>query len=280
VTDDSERVEDLLQYLKRAAFRLHCVQAASLVRRIESACRPSASSRTRLPGLSGASSEEFDSSSHHPHHSPIFFRDAEAWKFVPTEIIRVSCRYKPDGPFGSGAPAARRRGNVYVGHDPRRPHGCRQFAARQDLASDVDDDALTQARHATYSAQHSGRPAEHLQPTSSGRGPLHLPQGPAPRHHLRPHDLMQDAPISGASARGRTRSCTSPGTPRPRFWAASTSRLRNDAISSWKGRAALDHGDLFIAVELKSRIFSKTMNENAGAHRFAPARGGRVANTE
>jgi two-component system CheB/CheR fusion protein len=276
VTDDSERVEDLLQYLKASrGFDFTAYKRASLVRRIEK--------RLQTVGLLSYHAYQ-DYLEHHPEefdqlfntiliNVTNFFRDAEAWKFVATEIIpRILADTKPDGAIRVWSAGCASGEEAYTLAMILVDHmGVDQFRRRVKIfASDVDDDALTQARHATYSAQHvQDVPAEHLQRYFERVEDRYIFHKDLRRAIIfGRHDLVQDAPISRVhllvcrnTLMYFTRDAQAKILGRFHF------SLRNDGYL-FMGRAELllTHGDLLTPVELKSRVFSKTMNENAREH--------------
>jgi two-component system CheB/CheR fusion protein len=276
VTDDSERVEDLLQYLKASrGFDFTAYKRASLIRRIEK----------RLQTVSLLSYHAYqDYLEHHPEefgqlfntiliNVTNFFRDPEAWKFVATEIIpRILADTRPDGAIRVWSAGCASGEEAYTLAMILVDHmGVDQFRRRVKIfASDVDDDALTQARHATYSAQHvQDVPAEYLQRYFERVEDRYIFHKDLRRAIIfGRNDLVQDAPISRVhllvcrnTLMYFTRDAQAKVLGRFHF------SLRNDGYL-FMGRAELllTHGDLFTPVELKSRVFSKTMNENAREH--------------
>jgi two-component system CheB/CheR fusion protein len=276
MTNDSERVEDLLQYLKASrGFDFTAYKRASLVRRIEK--------RLQTVGLLSYHAYQ-DYLEHHPEEFGLLFntilinvtnfiRDAEAWAFVATEIIpRILADTRPDCAIRVWSAGCASGEEAYTLAMILVDHmGVDQFHRRVKIfASDVDDDALTQARHATYSAQHvQDVPAEHLQRYFERVEDRYIFHKDLRRAIIfGRHDLVQDAPISRVhllvcrnTLMYFTREAQAKVLGRFHF------SLRNDGYL-FMGRAELllTHGNLFTPVELKSRVFSKTMNQNAREH--------------
>ncbi len=274
--DPSERVEDLLQYLKKTrGFDVTAYKRSSLVRRIDK----------RLQAVSVPSYEGYqDYLEHHAEEFGLLFntilinvtsflRDAEAWKFVSTEVVpRIMAEARPDGAIRVWSAGCASGEEAYTLAMILVDHmGADQFRHRVKIyASDIDDEALTQARHATYSAQH----VQDIPPEQLKRYFERVEDRYVFNKDLRRaiifgrHDLVQDAPIARVNllvCRNTlmyfTREAQTKVLGRFHF------SLRNGGYL-FMGRAELllTHADLFTPVDLKSRVFSKTMNQTARAH--------------
>ncbi len=173
--DSSERVEDLLQYLKKTrGFDITAYKRSGLVRRID----------RRLQAVSVPSYDGYqDYLEHHAEEFDLlfntilinvtsFFRDAEAWRFVATEVVpRIMADARPDGAIRVWSAGCASGEEAYTLAMILVDHmGVHQFRHRVKIyASDFDDEALAQARHATYSAQHvQDIPPSSSRATSSG----------------------------------------------------------------------------------------------------------------
>src|SRR5215470_1757581 len=145
--------------------------------------------------------------------------------------------------------------------------GIEPFRRRVKIyASDVDDEALMQARHATYTAsQVEDVPPELLSKYFERVDDRYLFHKDIRRSIIfGRHDLVQDAPISRVNllvCRNTlmyfTRETQAKVLNRFHF------ALRNGGFL-FMGRAELllTHGELFTPVELKWRVFSKTVAQN------------------
>ena len=119
-----------------------------------------------------------------------FFRDPPAWEYYTGEVIpRLLDAIGPTSRSASGAPAAprARRPTRWRWCSPRRS-GTEAYLERVKIyATEVDEDALNQARQASYGREgrrgDPGGPARAL--LRAGRPALHVPQGPAAHRHLR-----------------------------------------------------------------------------------------------
>ena len=271
--DPSERVEDLLQYLKKTrGFDVTAYKRSSLVRRID----------RRLQAVSVPSYDGYqDYLEHHAEEFDLlfntilinvtsFFRDAEAWRFVATEVVpRIMADARPDGAIRVWSAGCASGEEAYTLAMILVDHmGMDQFRHRVKIyASDIDDEALTQARHATYSAQH----VQDVPPEQLKRYFERVEDRYVFNKDLRRaiifgrHDLVQDAPIARINllvCRNTlmyfTREAQAKVLGRLHFSLRSGGYL-------FMGRAELllTHGDLFTPVELKFRVFSKTMNQTA-----------------
>jgi two-component system, chemotaxis family, CheB/CheR fusion protein len=269
--DDSERVEELLQYLKKTrGFDFTAYKRSSLVRRIEK----------RLQVIGASSYEEYQGYlENHPEEFGLlfnnilinvtnFFRDSEAWRFVAAEVVpRILSDAQPEGAIRVWSAGCASGEEAYTLAMILVEHlGMDQFRHRVKIyASDVDDEALTQARHATYSAQH----VQDIPPELLKRYFDRIDDRYVFNKDLRRaiifgrHDLVQDAPIARVhllvcrnTLMYFTRETQAKILGRFHF------SLRNGGYL-FMGRAELllTHGDLFTPVDLKSRVFSKTLNQ-------------------
>ena len=120
-----------------------------------------------------------------------FFRDPEAWEYVASNVIpQLLAQRGPTDPLRVWSAGCASGQEAYtlamllaeaLGQDGFR-HRVKIYA------TDVDEEALTEARAATYDAKDrrigAARPSHALLRRSEGT--LRLSQGPAPRGHLRP----------------------------------------------------------------------------------------------
>ena len=274
--DSSERVEDLLQYLKKTrGFDITAYKRSGRVRRID----------RRLQAVSVPSYDGYqDYLEHHAEEFDLlfntilinvtsFFRDAEAWRFVATEVVpRIMTDARPDGAIRVWSAGCASGEEAYTLAMILVDHmGVDQFRHRVKIyASDFDDEALAQARHATYSAQHvQDIPPEQLKSYFERVEDRYVFKKDLRRAIIfGRHDFVQDAPIARVNVlvcRNTlmyfTREAQAKVLGRFHF------SLRNGGYL-FMGRAELllTHGDLFTPMELKFRVFSKTVNQTAREH--------------
>ena len=276
MTDDGERVEDLLQYLKTSrGFDFTAYRRSSLVRRIQK----------RLQTVSLPSYDAYQGYlENHPEEFSLlfntilinvtnFFRDAEAWKFVATEIVpRILADTSADNAIRVWSAGCASGEEAYtLAMILVDQMGVDQFRRRVKIyASDLDEEALTQARHATYSAQH----VQDVPPEQLKRYFERVEDRYVFHQDLRRavifgrHDLVHDAPIARVhllvcrnTLMYFTREVQTKVLGRFHY------SLQNGGYL-FMGRAELllTHGGLFAPVQLKSRVFSKAMNHNAREH--------------
>src|ERR1700730_4883638 len=276
MTDDGERVEDLLQYLKTSrGFDFTAYRRSSLVRRIQK----------RLQTVSLPSYDAYQGYlENHPEEFSLlfntilinvtnFFRDAEAWKFVATEIVpRILADTSADDAIRVWSAGCASGEEAYtLAMILVDQMGVDQFRRRVKIyASDLDEEALTQARHATYSAQH----VQDVPPEQLKRYFERVEDRYVFHQDLRRavifgrHDLVHDAPI----ARVHLLVCRSTlmyftREVQTKVLGRFHYSLQNGGYL-FMGRAELllTHGGLFAPVQLKSQVFSKAMNHNAREH--------------
>jgi two-component system, chemotaxis family, CheB/CheR fusion protein len=199
-----------------------------------------------------------------------FFRDPEAWGYVSSQIVpRLLAGSRPDSAiriWSSGCASGEEAYTLAI--ILAEQLGIEQFRRRVKIyASDVDEDALAQWRHATYTAsQIQDLPTELLARYFERIDDRFVFHKDLRRSIIfGRHDLVQDAPISRVNllvCRNTlmyfTRDTQAKVLNRFHF------ALRDGGFL-FMGRAELllTHAELFTPVELKWRIFTKTMNQNA-----------------
>ncbi len=193
-----------------------------------------------------------------------FFRDTAAWEYLKNEIIpRIISQKSGEDPirvWSAGCASGQEAYSLAI--LLAEALGVEQFRQRVKIyATDVDQEALTQARHASYSA----REVESLDPELRQQYFEVFPDRYVFRSDLRRtvifgcHDLMQDAPISrldllvcrntlmyfNAETQGRILA---------RFHFALN---HTGALFVGKAEMLLTHGNLFSPISLEYRIFNK-----------------------
>jgi two-component system CheB/CheR fusion protein len=273
MSSDEQSVEGLLDYLKATrAFDFTAYKRSSLMRRIEK----------RLQALGLSSYEDYQNHLEaHPDEFGLlfntilinvtsFFRDPEAWDFVAAEIVpRILAASRPEAAIRIWSAGCASGEEAYsIAMHLAEQLGIDQFRRRAKIyASDVDEDALSQARHAIYTAQQvQGIPPHLLDRYFERLEDRYLFHKEVRRSIIfGRHDLVQDAPISRVNlllCRNTLMYFTRESQAKvlSRFHFA----LRNGGFL-FMGRAELllTHGELFTPVELKHRIFAKTMSKNS-----------------
>src|SRR6266850_3389422 len=177
-----------------------------------------------------------------------FFRDPEAWGFLTSQIVpRLLAGSRPDTAVRAWSTGCASGEEAYTLAMILAEHlGIEAFRRRVKIyASDVDEDALMQARHATYSASDvEDVPPELLSKYFERIDDRYLFHKDIRRSIIfGRHDLLQDAPISRVSLLV----------------------CRNTLMYFTRETQAellLTHGELFTPVELKWRVFTKTVTQN------------------
>src|SRR6266403_153552 len=272
MSSDDERLETLLDYLKGTrGFDFSAYKRSSLVRRIQ----------TRLQAVAADSYDAYrDYLEAHPEEFSLlfntilinvtsFFRDPDAWQFLTSQIVpRILAGSRSDSTIRVWSTGCASGEEAYtLAMILAEQIGIEAFRRRVKIyASDVDDDALTQARHATYTAsQVEDVPPELLSRYFEQVDDRHLFHKELRRSIIFVrHDLVQDAPISRVDllvCRNTlmyfTRETQAKVLNRFHF------ALRHGGFL-FMGRAELllTHGELFTPVELKWRVFTKTVTQN------------------
>ena len=272
MSSDDERVEALLDYLKATrGFDFSAYKPSSLVRRIQK----------RLQAVSSSSYEQYRSYLEaHPEEFQLlfntilinvtsFFRDPEAWEFLATQVVpRVLTGGRPDSTIRVWSTGCASGEEAYtLAMILAEQLGVEPFRRRVKIyASDVDEDALIQARHATYTAQQ----VEDVPPELRSRYFERVDDRYLFNKDVRRsiifgrHDLVQDAPISRVNllvCRNTLMYFTRETQARVlnRFHFA----MRDGGVL-FMGRAELllTHGELFTPMELKWRVFTKATSSS------------------
>src|SRR5215470_15498274 len=197
-----------------------------------------------------------------------FFRDQEAWAFLTSQIVPRILGGRADSAIRVWSAGCASGEEAYtLAMVLAEQLGIEAFRRRVKIyASDVDEEALMQARHATYTAsQVQEVPAELLARYFERVDDRYSFHKDVRRSIIfGRHDLVQDAPISRVNllvCRNTlmyfTRETQAKVLNRFHF------ALRNGGFL-FMGRAELllTHGELFTPVELKWRVFSKTVAQS------------------
>jgi two-component system CheB/CheR fusion protein len=198
-----------------------------------------------------------------------FFRDPEAWEFLSSQIVpRIIASGRAEAAIRVWSTGCASGEEAYtLAIILAEQLGFEQFRRRVKIyASDVDEDALMQARHAIYTAsQVQDIPSELLSRYFERVDDRYLFHKDVRRSIIfGRHDLVQDAPISRVNllvCRNTLMYFTRDAQAKVlnRFHFA----LRDGGFL-FMGRAELllTHGELFTPVELKWRVFTKTVTQN------------------
>ena len=134
-----------------------------------------------------------------------FFRDPDAWQYISTDVIpRLLTERGPEAPIRVWSAGCASGQEAYtLAMLLAESLGPDVFRQRVKIyATDVDEDALTEARAANYEARAmESVPAELLNKCFEPERALHVPQRPAPRGDFRSQRLSPGrAHIPGRSA--------------------------------------------------------------------------------
>src|SRR5262245_10085185 len=272
MSSDDVRFEALLDYLKGTrGFDFTAYKRSSLMRRIQK--RLQAVGTESYDGYQGyleAHPEEFGLLFNTILiNVTSFFRDPEAWGYVTSQIVpRVLTVGKPESAIRVWSTGCASGEEAYtIAMILAEQLGVEAFRRRVKIyASDVDEDALLQARHATYAASQLEDVPPELRSKYFERVDARYLFNKDIRRSIifGRHDLVQDAPISRVNllvCRNTlmyfTRETQAKVLNRFHF------ALRNGGFL-FMGRAELllTHGELFTPVELKWRVFSKTVAQS------------------
>jgi two-component system, chemotaxis family, CheB/CheR fusion protein len=207
-----------------------------------------------------------------------FFRDPPAWEAVRSRAVPhiLAAKSSPDEPIRAWSAGCASGEEAYtIAMVLAEELGIEEFQQRVKIyATDVDDDALNAARHATYSERHvQGVPPELLSKYFEQAEGIYTFRKDLRRQVIfGRHDLINDAPIS------RVDLLTCRNT--LMYFSAETqarvlSRLHfalNDGGFLLLGRAEtlMAHGHSFVTVDLKRRLSRKGPRRSARDRVYVP----------
>src|SRR5688572_17014819 len=262
VTEPDPQFEALLVYLKEArGFDFTGYKRSSLMRRV--------SRRMSQAGIESYS-DYLDHLQVHPEEFTAlfntilinvtsFFRDPEAWDHLRAEVLPpIIAGTGPIRVWSAGCASGQEAYTLAIAF--AEALGLDEFRQRVKIyATDVDEEGLSQARHATYSEEEiAGLPSEYRERYFETNGSRYTFRTDLRRSVIfGRNDLVQDAPISridllvcrnalmyfNAETQSRILS---------RFHFALTDQ---GVLFLGKAEMLLSHGDLFAPVDLKWRIF-------------------------
>lgn len=266
-SDDDRQFDSLLDYLKQTrGFDFAAYKRASLIRRV--------TVRLQLLGLASFG-DYIDYLEVHPEefnklfntiliNVTSFFRDEAAWEALSTQVIpRIVENKAPGGTIRAWCAGAASGEEAYsLAMVLAEKIGAAQFQQRVKIyATDVDEEALNQARQAVYTEKQVETIPKELREKYFERNDERY----VFRKDLRRsvifgrHDLIQDAPISRVDilvCRNTLIYFNSETQAKVllRFHFA----LNDDCILFLgKSEMLLTHSDLFVPLDLKRRIFSR-----------------------
>ena len=262
--------QEVLDYLKRSrGFDFGGYKPATLYRRLQK--------RMEMVNITSCS-EYLDYLEVHPDEFPqlfntilinvtSFFRDPSSWETLEQTFIPLMRAAGPDTPFRIWSAGCASGEEPYTIMMMLAEHlGMDAVRQRVKLyATDIDDEALQEARMATYSARDvAGIPEHLLAKYFRQSGPNYVFSSDLRRNVIfGKHDLMNDAPISRVdllTCRNTLMYFNSEVQSRilSRFHFA----LRpNGLIMLGKAEMLFSHSSLFAPLDLKRRIFTKVPQE-------------------
>jgi two-component system CheB/CheR fusion protein len=207
-----------------------------------------------------------------------FFRDQDAWEFVSTEVIpRVLAERGPGDPIRVWSAGCASGQEAYtLAMLLAEALGPEAFRQRVKIyATDVDEDALAEARGAAYDAKAVESVPSDLLPRYfekvNGRYIFHkdLRRGVI----FGRNDLVKDAPISRVDLLvcRNTLMYLNAETQRNVLGRLDFALAPQGALFLGHAEMLLSHGDQFTPLNLKHRIFRKAAGSHAGVERHDPA---------
>ncbi|KBZ65565.1 CheR family methyltransferase [Mycobacterium colombiense] len=206
-----------------------------------------------------------------------FFRDPDAWEFVSTEVIpRLLAERGPNDPIRVWSAGCASGQEAYtlamLLAEALGPDGFRQRV--KIYATDVDEDALTEARIASYDA----KAVESVPPDLLGRYFEQVNGRYVFHKDLRRavifgrNDLVKDAPISRVDLLVCRNSLMylNAETQRNVLGRLHFALAPQGTLFLGHAEMLLSHGDRFAPLNLKHRIFRKAAGTHGGVDRYDP----------
>jgi two-component system, chemotaxis family, CheB/CheR fusion protein len=210
-----------------------------------------------------------------------FFRDPPAWEYLSAEVLPQLTAEKPDGEpiriWSAGCASGEEAYTLAMAvAEALGPESVRQRV--KIYATDVDEEALSQARQARYTAkQVEGVPPELLERYFERNGDGYVFSKELRRSVIfGRHDLIQDAPISRIDllvCRNTLMYLNS--ETQSHVLARFSFALREGGyLMLGKAEMLLAHSDLFTSVDLKRRVFRKVPGATLGERLMVLTEGG------
>lgn len=199
-----------------------------------------------------------------------FFRDESIWEYIGSEIIpRIVAGKEPTEPIRVWTAGCASGQEAYtVAMVMAEALGIEQFKARVKIyATDIDDEALHQARHSTYTAKEvSSVPPELLEKYFERIDSFYTFRKDLRRSVIfGRHDLLQDAPISRIDLLTcRNSLMYFNGEAQTRIIARFHFALNEGGfLFLGKAEMLMAHSNSFTPVDLKRRLFTKVSKLNS-----------------
>src|SRR5689334_7576956 len=207
-----------------------------------------------------------------------FFRDPEAWEFVSTEVIpRLLAERGPDDPIRVWSAGCASGQEAYtLAMLLAEVLGAEAFRQRVKIyTTDVDEDALSEARTASYDAKavESVPPdllARYFEQVNGGRYVFHKDLRRAVIFGR--NDLVKDAPISRVDLLvcRNTLMYLNAETQRNVLGRLHFALAPQGTLFLGHAEMLLSHGDRFTPLNLKHRVFRKAAGTHGGVDRYDP----------
>jgi two-component system, chemotaxis family, CheB/CheR fusion protein len=279
--DKDEAFEALLRYLRDSrGFDFTGYKRTSLMRRVRHRMDQSGyDSFERYLDVLQASSDEFAALFNTILINVTdFFRDPSAWEFVQREVIpSMLAERSPNDPIRVWSAGSASGQEAYtLAMALAEALGADAFRQRVKIyATDVDEEALTEARAASYDP----RAVESVPPDLLERYFEHNGGRYVFRSDLRRavifgrNDLVADAPISRVDLLvcRNTLMYLNAETQRLVLGRLHFALAPNGFLFLGHAEMLLSHADRFTPVNLKYRVFRKSVGSHRGAERFDPA---------
>lgn len=207
-----------------------------------------------------------------------FFRDPDAWEFVSTDVIpRLLAERGPDDPIRVWSAGCASGQEAYtLAMLLAEAMGAEAFRQRVKIyATDVDEDALNEARVASYDAKAvESVPPElltrYFEQVNGGRYAFHKDLRRAVIFGR--NDLVKDAPISRVDLLvcRNTLMYLNAETQRNVLGRLHFALAPQGTLFLGHAEMLLSHGDRFTPLNLKHRIFRKAVGTHGGVDRYDP----------
>ena len=279
-TDTDEAFEALLRYLRDArGFDFTGYKRTSLMRRVRHRMTQTGyDTFEQYLDFLQASADEFAALFNTILiNVTAFFRDPESWDYIASDVIpRILAERSPDNPIRVWSAGCASGQEAYtLAMLLAESLGPDEFRQRVKIyATDIDEDALTEARAASYDAKAvESVPADFLEryfDQTNGRYVF--------RKDLRRavifgrNDLVKDAPISRVDLLvcRNTLMYMNAETQRNVLMRLHFALAPQGTLFLGHAEMLLSHGDRFTPLNLKHRIFRKAVGSHSGLDRYDP----------
>jgi two-component system, chemotaxis family, CheB/CheR fusion protein len=280
-TKTDESFEALLRYLRDSrGFDFTGYKRTTLMRRVRHRMAQAGhDSFEQYLDLLQASSDEFSALFNTILiNVTAFFRDPEAWDYIATDVVpRILAERSPDDPIRVWSAGCASGQEAYtLAMLLAETLGADAFRQRVKIyATDVDEDALTEARTATYDAKAvESVPQELLEKYFEQLNDRYIFHKDLRRAVIfGRNDLVKDAPISRVDLLvcRNTLMYMNAETQRNVLGRLHFALAAQGTLFLGHAEMLLSHTDRFTPLNLKQRIFRKTPGSHGGLDRFDPA---------